>query len=111
MKNWCREMKFFTWNNINLTDADLFVRIEEDEIENLKSSFPQISESCVEFDDAYFGFVDSKKKTFTPLRTVAFAFGGQYNDCPPYGDEVKDVGIDLKSLSWNPCLEIEKDWI
>ena len=102
-------MRFFPWKNNRITDADLFVRIESDEIAEFEKIFPLIVEDSARFDKGYFGFVDTAKKTYTPMRDITFAFGGMYNGYPPYGDEVRDIEIDFNNLTWIPCLEIERE--
>lgn len=101
-------MRIFQWKNKRVTSADLFLRIEESEIKDIDAIFPEASEACTHFDNAYFAFVDTTKKLFIPMRNPSYAFGGMYNGYPPYGDEMTDTVIDMKELTWEAEAEIDK---
>ena len=99
-------MRFFPWENKQVTDADLFVAFSEEEMAEMKSLFPEAAECCCKLDD-YYGFVDTKRKLFIPLNNPSMAFGGQYGEEPPYGAELNDCQVDFKKLTWEPHTEYE----
>ncbi len=101
-------MKFFTWKNKRITDADLLVRVEDSEISAVDTIFPEASELCSHGDNAYFAFIDTERKLFIPMRQLSYAFGGMYNGYPPYGDEVTDKVINLKDLTWESETKLDK---
>ena len=99
-------MIFVSWNNKRITEADIFVKFDDEEISILDSIFPQARTSCVHY-GGYFAFIDTKRRLFIPLRKASYAFGGQYNGYPPYGEELTGFSIDFATLSWEPCTEME----
>lgn len=99
-------MRIFEWKNKRVTDSDLFVKLNVDELNELASMFPEIKKACVEF-DGYYVFINSEKKTIIPLRMASMAFGGMYNGSPPYGNEVVDATICFEDLTWQPFTEYE----
>ena len=101
-------MKFFPWKNKKVTSADLFVAFDAAEMKELSARFPEVALSCADF-DGFYGFVDTKRKLFIPLRDINLAFGNQYNGYPPYGEEIKECDVDFKELSWETCTEIERE--
>lgn len=46
-------MRVFQWKNKRVTNADLFLRIVEFEIKDIDAIFPEASEACTNFDNAY----------------------------------------------------------
>ena len=100
-------MKFYSWRNKNITNADLFVAFDEEEMSRIKALFPEVEDCCYEL-GVYYGFVDTKRKVFIPLRIPSLVFGGQYNDDSPYGEELRECKIDFKELAWEPFTEIER---
>ncbi len=70
-------MLILEWTNKNVTEADLFIKLDKDEMDKLESIFPEIRKGW--------------HKVF--VNDISLAFGGQYNGYPPYGDVV-DVEID-----------------
>ena len=97
-------MRFFPWKNKQVTDADLFVAFDDDEMAEMKSLFSEAAERCCKLDD-YYGFVDTKRKVFIQLNNPSMAFGGQYGEDPPYGAEFNDCQVDFKELTWEPYTE------
>ena len=87
-------MIFVSWNNKRITEADIFVKLDDEEISILDSIFPQARTSCVHY-GGYFAFIDTKRRLFIPLRKASYAFGGQYNGYPPYGVELTGFSIDF----------------
>ena len=92
-------MQVFQWKNKKAVDADLFIRFEEKEIRDLETVFPGVSSACAEI-NGYYGFVNTEKKTFTPLRKPSLAFGGGYNGYLPYGEEIPNQIVDFAELQW-----------
>lgn len=101
-------MRFFQWKNKRITNSNLFVQMNEDELMDLSSLFPEIQECCVSF-DGFYVFIDMARKTIIPLRNPSFAFGGLYNGNMPYGEELKDITVDFKKLRWEPYTEFENE--
>ena len=101
-------MQIVEWNNKRVTEADLFIKLNKGEMEGLKSLFPEIMSSGEQLDDSGFVFVNTEKKTITPLNMLNLAFGGQYNGYLPYGDEV-EVEVDFNELTWVPYTEYEEE--
>ena len=102
-------MEIYPWKNTAITDADLFVCLDESEMEQLATRFPQARLSCFCY-NGYYGFVDTKQNTFTPMRKPSFAFGGMYDEAP-FGPELADAGIDLATIGWSPCTKLERDQV
>ena len=98
-------MRFFEWKNKRVTESDLFVKLNKEELDELEPLFPGIAEACVEF-DGYYVFVNREKQTITPLRVASMAFGGMYY-VPPYGKELGDVEISFEKFTWQPYTELE----
>lgn len=101
-------MKFFPWKNKSVTNADIFVSFDSAEMKELMVLFPRLAMSCVNF-DGFYGFVDTVRKRFIPLRNINLAFGNLYNGYLPFGEEIQDFYIDFKKLSWEPCTEYERE--
>ncbi len=99
-------MRIFEWNNKKVSEADLFVKLDKEELNNLSGLFPEICNACVDF-DGYYVFINSKKQTITPLRKPSLAFGGMYNNHPPYGKELNETTVTFKDLTWQQYTEIE----
>ncbi len=94
------------WTNKNVTESDLFIKLDNDEMTKLESLFPEIRKGWQEVLDSGYVFVNREKKTITPLNVLSLAFGGQYNGYPPYGDEI-DTEIDFTELTWVQYTEFE----
>ena len=93
-------MKTFEWLSKGLTEADYFIQFTPEEIRELDAVFPEASSKCREVGGFYYGFVDVKGKRFIPLKVPAYAFGGCYNDYPPYGKDELGIIPDFAELSW-----------
>jgi len=87
--------RFYRWENEQVGDYDLFLMVDGTELTNLMKIFPNIRESSLEFwqDDKYYFFINTKKKTITPLPDYTLAFSSLYY-FPPYGEE-QNVEIDF----------------
>ncbi len=99
-------MLILEWTNKNVTEADLFIKLDKDEMDKLESLFPEIRKAWHKVLDSGYVFVNREKKTITPLNVLSLAFGGQYNGYPPYGDEI-DTEIDFTELTWVQYTEFE----
>ncbi len=89
-------MKVYKWNNRAVGDFDLFVFLSKDEMKELVTHYNTESAKSATFDDIVFYYlINSPNKTITPLPLLAFAFGGQYNDSLPFGDEIDGFILDL----------------
>lgn len=90
-------MQIYKWLNDAVGDYDLFVVLNEQEVEKngLEKSvcFPAEEEA------QYFYFVNTEKKTITPMPMLSLAFGGQYNAFPPYSEEKIELNFDIGALS------------
>ncbi len=91
-------MLFLEWTNENIGKFDIFAILNTDEKNQLVTYYKTKSaESAVLIEEnKYFYFINSKKKTITPMPMLSLAFGGQYNGEPPYGEEVIDFEFDYK---------------
>jgi hypothetical protein len=98
-------MRIFEWKNKRITEADLFIKLDENELKNLAKLFPDITDACTEF-DGYYVYVNTNKKTIIPLRMLYQAFSGLYNGNTPYGEELYDIVIDFNELTWQPYTEL-----
>ena len=102
-------MKTFEWISKRITDADYFVQFTAEEIRELDKMFPGVSSKCREVGGFYYCFVDLKRKRFIPLKKPAYAFGGCYNDYPPYGKQELEVDLDLTELSWQEDVDMDME--
>ncbi len=100
-------MLILEWTNKNVTEADLFIKLDKGEMNKLESIFPEIRKGWQEVLDSGYVFVNRKKKTITPLNVLSLAFGGQYNGYPPYGEEIA-TEIDFTELTWVPYTEYKQ---
>ncbi len=91
-------MKVLRWNNPGVGDYDLFVIINGEELRKLKKQFESddVVSISMEGYDEYFYFVNSIKKTITPMPLLSLAFGGQYNAYPPYSDDSEVEFVDFE---------------
>ncbi len=99
-------MRVYEWKNSLITESDLFIELDDNDVSGLETLFPDLRETCVKFDKTYC-FVNQEKKTITPLRQASYAFGGMYNSSSPIGDELKGVTVDFKELTWKSYTEFE----
>ncbi len=101
-------MLILEWTNKNVTEADLFIKLDKGEMDKLESLFPEIRKGWHNVLDSGYVFLNREKKTITPLNVLSLAFGGQYNGYPPYGGEV-DTEIDFTKFTWVPYTECEQN--
>lgn len=90
-------MQFFEWNNKGVGDFDIFVMMCEDEKNAIVAHYNTAKAEGVSFfdEEKYFYFINTKKRTITPMPMLSLAFGGQYNDSLPYGSQIKDFKLDI----------------
>lgn len=104
-------MKVLRWNNQAMGDYDLFIILNADEVSLLQKRFEGqdiISAHMAGIDDYYY-FVNSSKKTITPMPTLAMAFAGQYNGYPPYSDDAEIESIDFEEYQIEYFLKLKKE--
>lgn len=83
---------FYQWLNPFFGTYDLLGFFSEEEMPRLRNlygdrvmtaaSWPGENLKDVEFEKVRFFFVDSKNKVITPMKVLAYAFGGQYTVLP-----------------------------
>lgn len=83
---------FYQWLNPFFGSYDLLGFFSEEEMTRMRSlygdrvmtaaSWPGEYLNDVEFEKVRFFFVDSKNKVITPMKVLAYAFGGQYTVLP-----------------------------
>lgn len=90
-------MRFFEWNNNVLVDCDIFAVFDKAEKDNMVSFYKNTLAESVSFPEegSYYYFINSNNKTITPMPKLNFAFGGQYNGYPPYGEEIINFKFDI----------------
>ena len=93
-------MRFFEWHNEIVGDFDVFLVLEEPEMIELSKVFQDkdIKSSTFPEEKKYYYFLNTKKKTITPMPKLSLAFGGMYNGYPPYGDELQ-IDIDFSNYT------------
>lgn len=94
-------MHFFEWKNKNVGDFDIFAVLCKSETNALVYYYNTKQAEGVSFsdDDKYFYFLNKEKKIITPMPNLSLAFGGQYNDCAPYGDEIANFSFNMEEYS------------
>lgn len=89
-------MQFFEWHNSYFGDYDFFAILNEREKTQLVMHHrTPLAESASFGDEKYYYLVDSNRKIITPIHSLAYIFGGQYNDNPPYGTEVFNFNFNI----------------
>lgn len=89
--------------------ANLWLLIDDSEIEKVDALFPEAGLCCANSDKTYYCFLNSKRKAIIPMRKLSYAFGGMYNGDMPYGDEVTEMDVDLSEYMWEGFAKIDKD--
>lgn len=80
--------RFFKWRNTAITDSDVFGALSEDIMGDLSELYGKGVKQAAADDGFRFFFIHTGRKEITPMRKLSLAFSGQYNDNPPYGDEL-----------------------
>jgi len=90
-------MQFFKWNNGSVGDYDIFAIMCENEKNAIVTHYNTKKAESISFPegDKYFYFINTKRKTITPMPLLSLAFGGQYNDCLPYDYEIGDFKFNV----------------
>lgn len=97
-------MKFYEWNNKGFIECDVFAELSREEFKIIEGNLnPRELQHCSMDDEHYFAFVNTKHKIIAPLKTLAYAFGGMYDELP-IGVELANVKIDISEYQ----LEDEK---
>lgn len=88
-------MKFYEWNNKSFIECEIFAELSREEINMLLNNSNSRELQCASLDDEhYFAFINTKHKVVAPLKTLAYAFGGMYDELP-IGEELANVKIDI----------------
>lgn len=100
-------MKFYQWNNQPelFNDCDVFMACSASEALNLaeffrKSDFLSVSHQYGDGVDVtsvvreFYYFLSTKNMTITPMRSLSYAFGEQFDAGHAYGSEIKDFAFD-----------------
>lgn len=100
---------FYQWMNPYFGTYDVLGFFSEEEMPRLKTQFGDGVENAaswqgdylqdVDFEKVRFFFIDSKKKVFTPMNVLAYAFGGQY-DVLPIGNRLEDFVFDAEGYQF-----------
>lgn len=93
-------MGFFEWHNEIVGDFDVFLVLEEPEMIELSKMFQgkEIKSATFPEENKYYYFLNTNKKTITPMPYLSLAFGGMYNGYPPYGKELQ-IDIDFSNYT------------
>ena len=86
---------------------DRFVRVDEREMQSIVEHYGDPPAAAWGGGDGYhYYLVCDEKRILTPLIMPSLAFGGQWNGCPPYGEETA-CRFSLTTLSE---YRLEMDW-
>lgn len=93
-------MTYFEWHNEIVGDFDVFLVLDGVEVLELSKKFQGKDIKSANFpeENKYYYFLNTKKKTITPMPNLSLAFGGMYNGYPPYGEELK-IDIDFSNYT------------
>ena len=94
-------MRLFQWLNPAVGDFDVFAVLSDAEAEALLARFGEKAKTSHRKDGHYF-FLNTGRKTITPMPFLALAIGGQYNDDPPIGAELPALQVDLVEYRLRP---------
>ena len=78
-------------------DYDVFAILDSEEYGQVLSRFGSEAKTASRAGEAFY-LMNTARKTITPLPFLALAFGGQYNNEPPFGKELETV-----SVTWEDC--------
>ncbi|MGN0559856.1 MAG: TIGR02452 family protein [Candidatus Fimenecus sp.] len=97
--------KFYVWRNAAVGDFDLFAELTAKDMQMIVKRFGEAARSVSKMktngQERYYYFVNTYRKTLTPLPTLRLAFGGQYDETP-YGVEIRDFELDLQAYTLLP---------
>lgn len=68
---------------------DLLAAFKTSEVNRLVDLFGEEMREAASYGDEAFYFIDLNERVIIPMKILAYAFGGQYNDDLPYGKEDK----------------------
>jgi len=94
-------MKVYNWLNKAVGNYDLLLVCDETENEKIKAYFNLENIRIANMDDCFYYFLEQDKMIITPMPFLSLAFGGQYNDDTPIGDEVKDFNFEVENYSYS----------
>lgn len=97
--------KYYVWRNAAVGDFDLFAELTAKDMQMVVNQFGEAARSVSKTEtngqERYYCFVNTYRKTITPLPTLRLAFGGQYDETP-YGVEIRDFALDLQAYTLLP---------
>lgn len=97
--------KCYVWRNAAVGDFDLFAELTAKDMQMIVKRFGEAARSVSKTEtngqERYYYFVNTYRKTLTPLPTLRLAFGGQYDETP-YGAEIRDFELDLQAYTLLP---------
>lgn len=97
--------KYYVWRNAAVGDFDLFAELTAKDMQMIVKRFGEAARSASKMktngQERYYYFVNTYRKTLTPLPTLRLAFGGQYDETP-YGVEIRDFELDLQAYTLLP---------
>ena len=88
-------MQFWEWKNKRIGDFNIFAVLNENEKNELLAHYGTPLAESISLSEKYYYFINSKRKIITPMPELYFAFGGQYNGYPPYGNEITNFTLVL----------------
>ena len=94
-------MRLFQWLNPTVGKYDVFAVLSDAEAGVLLARFGEKAKTS-QVSGKHYYFLNTGRKTITPLPFLALAFGGQYNDDPPIGAELPALRIDLAEYRLRP---------
>lgn len=94
-------MRLYEWLYPEVGDYDLFIVADKREMNSIVSQFGDTAKT-VSIRDEYYYFVNTQRKTISPLPFLALAFGGQYDESP-VGKQIFRSSLDLKNYQLTRC--------
>lgn len=94
-------MRLFQWLNPTVGKYDVFAVLSDAEAGVLLARFGEKAKTSQVKGEHYY-FLNTRRKTITPMPFLALAFGGQYNDDPPIGSVLPTLRIDLTEYRLRP---------
>lgn len=81
--------RYWKWKKTYIGPFDLLAAFKTSEVNRLVDLFGEEMREAASYGDEAFYFIDLSERVIIPMKILAYAFGGQYNDDLPYGKEVK----------------------
>ena len=96
------DARYWEWKNKYFGNYNVLAAFKISETEHLVSLFGEEMRQAARRDDEIFFFLDTAGRNITPMKVLAYAFGGQYNDDPPYGKQIKDFAFQANEYKYRP---------